>query len=250
MTTEPGTAGTQNTSETGGGVGKLSAVVLDVPDLKRETAFWSALTGATAEEEADWVTLRTPDRWRLDLQPAPNLVPPQWPGQEHPQQVHVDLRVPDLAEATARAVELGARVLRENQEWNTLADPAGHPFDLCFAEGNPGVTVMGVTFDCPDASALAAFYSGVLGDPVTYDSDGMAMLGGDRTLLFQQVEGYTPPAWPDPSKPQQAHLDIKVQNLAEAEAAVQRLGATRLQNPEDSFHVWADPAGHPFCLFE
>ena len=48
----------------------------------------------------------------------------------YPQQAHLDLRVPDLDARLGEAVELGAGLLRKNENWYTLADPAGHPFDL------------------------------------------------------------------------------------------------------------------------
>lgn len=241
---------TENTQSGAPGVGKLDLVVLDVPDVKQSAAFWAELTGAQTEQEESegFLTLLTPDGWSIGFQPAPNLIPPQWPGQERPQQMHIDLRAPDLATATERALELGATLLRESESWNTLADPAGHPFDLCLAEDNPGLTVMGVTVDCPDSHALAEFWSALLGDPITYDADGMAMLGGDKPVLFQQVDGYNAPAWPDPQRPQQLHFDLLVRDLGAGETAAFELGASRLPGGGESFRVFADPAGHPFCL--
>lgn len=231
------------------GVGTLDSVVLDVPNLTAEADFWKALTaGTVSKADDDWITVVTPDRWGIAFQLAPDHVAPQWPGQEHPQQAHLDLYAADLASASARAVELGATVLREGEQWITLADPAGHPFDLCLKEEAEGVTVMGATFDCPDASQLAQFWSGVMGEPVTYDAEGVAMLGGPKPLLFQSVEGYNAPQWPDPAYPQQLHLDIEVPDLDAGEAAVLALGATRLPSHEEGFRVFADPAGHPFCL--
>ncbi|GAA4691498.1 Glyoxalase-like domain-containing protein [Promicromonospora umidemergens] len=247
--TEPSSVGPAAARSASGGVGTVHSVVLDVPDLTAEADFWTALTdGTVAKRDDDWITVVTPDRWGIAFQLAPDLVPPQWPGQEHPQQAHLDLYVPDLAAASTRAVELGATVLREGEQWITLADPAGHPFDVCLDEKADGVSVMGATFDCADASALARFWSGVMGEPVTYDADGVAMLGGSRPLLFQTVERYNPPRWPDPAYPQQLHLDIEVPDLDAGEAAVLAQGATRLPGQGDDFRVFADPAGHPFCL--
>lgn len=240
---------TENTESRAPRVGRLHFVIFDVPDVKAAAAFWAGLTGAPVEQDSEgWFTLGTPDGWSIAFQYAPDLVAPQWPGQDRPQQLHLDLRVPELAAATARAVELGATLLRENDTWNTLADPAGHPFDLCLAEGDSGITVMGITVDCPDSHALAGFWSALLGDPITYDADGMAMLGGDKPVLFQQVDNYIPPAWPDPARPQQLHLDLRVEDLDAGETAVLDLGATRLPGGGKSFRVFADPAGHPFCL--
>jgi hypothetical protein len=107
--------------------------------------------------------------------------------------------------------------------------------------------------DCPDAKALSHFYSELLGKPVTYEGEGAAMIGndGEQPVLFQQVEDYRPPRWPDPAYPQQFHLDLKVADEAaadEAEPAVLALGATRLPGGGKTFRVYADPAGKPFCL--
>jgi catechol 2,3-dioxygenase-like lactoylglutathione lyase family enzyme len=234
-------------------IATLDLVVFDVPEPATSAAFWSELTGGATEEDEDddgWVTVKTPDGWSLGFQPAPDLVRAEWPGQDHPQQLHLDLRVADVGAAVRRAAGLGATVLRENESWTTLADPDGHPFDLCLAEGNEGLTIMGVTFDVPDASAAAQFWSRIVGDPVTYDADGLAMLGGEKALLFQQVEGYNAPRWPDPAYPQQLHLDLWVgeRSLDDAEALVLAAGATRLPGEDESFRVFADPFGHPFCL--
>jgi len=46
------------------------------------------------------------------------------------------------------------------------------------------------------------------------------------------------------------HLEIKVDDLAAAAARAESLGATRMEfQPQDHVRVYADPAGHPFCLF-
>ena len=69
-----------------------------------------------------------------------------------------------------------------------------------------------------------------------------------RSVMFQQVGDYTPPRWPDPAYPQQAHLDLLVRDLDAAEPVVVERGATRLEGGGERFRVFADPAGHPFCL--
>ena len=58
----------------------------------------------------------------------------------------------------------------------------------------------------------------------------------------------SPPRWPDPAFPQQVHLDIHVDDITAAEAKVLALGGARLPSTEPGFRVYADPAGHPFCL--
>ena len=105
--------------------------------------------------------------------------------------------------------------------------------------------------DCPDPTALGAFYSSVLEWPVV-DDDGewVSLRAADGQMLcFQRVEGYRPPQWPGQEHPQQEHLDLWVDDLDEAEAAVLALGAVKHEvQPGQSFRVYLDPAGHPFCL--
>ena len=104
-----------------------------------------------------------------------------------------------------------------------------------------------VVIDCPDPAALAAFYSGLLGQPVTYLSEDFAVVAAnDRTsgLAFQLAPDHRPPTWPDPAVPQQVHLDVMVEDVAAAGPRALALGAHKL----DGENVYADPAGHPFCL--
>jgi catechol 2,3-dioxygenase-like lactoylglutathione lyase family enzyme len=101
--------------------------------------------------------------------------------------------------------------------------------------------------DCPDPAASARFWSAMLGQPITHDDTDFGVVSRDPTtsgLAFQRAPDHRPPTWPDPTVPQQLHLDVMVDELAAAVDAVLALGATRL--PGD--HVFADPAGHPFCL--
>jgi len=106
-----------------------------------------------------------------------------------------------------------------------------------------------VIVDCPDPAALAAFYSEVLGLPVTYRSADFVVVARDDTssgVAFQLAPDHQPPRWPDPDRPQQIHLDVMVDDLDAAEPQVLALGARQLPSPDG--RVYADPAGHPFCL--
>jgi hypothetical protein len=110
--------------------------------------------------------------------------------------------------------------------------------------------VFSVVIDCPDPSALAAFYGEVTGLPRTKDRDDWVVIGehpGWR-IAFQRADDYVPPRWPDPAHPQQFHLDILVDDVDAAEAKVLALGARRLPGEGEDFRVFADPVGHPFCL--
>lgn len=107
-------------------------------------------------------------------------------------------------------------------------------------------------FDCADPRALAAFYAAVLGMRVNEDSADWVVIGsapGLRQLAFQRVAGWRAPEWGDPLRPQQVHLDIRVDDVEAAERAVLALGARRLPGElAGRYRVFADPAGHPFCL--
>jgi len=100
--------------------------------------------------------------------------------------------------------------------------------------------------DCPDPAALARFYAALLGQPITYESDDFVVVADNDTtsgLGFQRAADHRPPTWPDPTIPQQMHLDVMVENVAEAAPRVLELGAVQLREG-----VFADPAGHTFCL--
>ena len=107
-----------------------------------------------------------------------------------------------------------------------------------------------VVLDCPDPRALAQFYSELLGLPITGGDDEWVDIGDENgpALSFQLAPDHQPPRWPDPAFPQQFHIDVMVPDLDAAESKVLDLGATLLSKSATNFRVFADPAGHPFCL--
>ncbi|MPZ94043.1 MAG: glyoxalase [Propionibacteriales bacterium] len=108
-----------------------------------------------------------------------------------------------------------------------------------------------VVLDCPDPAALAAFYSELLAMPVTYTSADWVVVAANDTasgLAFQLAPDHLPPRWPDPAQPQQFHLDVMVDDVDAAEPLVLALGARLLRREAGESRVFADPAGHPFCL--
>ncbi len=118
-------------------------------------------------------------------------------------------------------------------------------------------TLQLVALDCPDLDQLAAFYSALTGWPVVpSDDDGddgdWAELRSDAgpTIAFQRVDAYRPPEWPEGGHPQQLHLDFTVGDLDTGETQVLAIGARKVavQPQPDSWRVFLDPAGHPFCL--
>ncbi|GAA2887285.1 VOC family protein [Nonomuraea rubra] len=111
-----------------------------------------------------------------------------------------------------------------------------------------------VVLDCPDPQALAGFYAQLLGWPVTSVEDDWVVVsdgGSPKRLAFQLAPDYQPPVWPSSDRPQQFHLDVTVTDMDEAERQVLKIGATKHEHQpseDDSFRVFLDPAGHPFCL--
>jgi len=127
-----------------------------------------------------------------------------------------------------------------------------------------------VVLDCTDARALAEFYRQLLGlryrqgdeppaagQPDERGQDWLVLRDtGGLQLAFQQVAELPPATWPEGPRPQQLHLDTTVPSVAELDAQHERalaLGARllydRSDDPQEPLRVYADPAGHPFCIF-
>lgn len=114
---------------------RLQVVALDCPDPGALAAFYSAVLGAEVERDgtdADWVQLAPRGGTPLAFQRVADHRPPQWPGVEHPQQMHLDLEVDDLDAGEAAVVALGARrhEVQPGTTFRVFVDPAGHPFCL------------------------------------------------------------------------------------------------------------------------
>lgn len=112
-------------------------VVLDAADLSTVSTFWAGLLGGTAVADDDWHSIVVDGEMRLGIQLAPDHVQPEWPDGT-PQQIHLDLYVEDIRSAHDEAIALGARLLKpapnlgSAEGFQVYADPAGHPFCLCW----------------------------------------------------------------------------------------------------------------------
>jgi predicted enzyme related to lactoylglutathione lyase len=111
--------------------------------------------------------------------------------------------------------------------------------------------------DCPDPLELAAFYARLtglevepLGDFPPENVTWIELLNdGKPTIAFQKIAAYVAPTWPEGITPQQLHLDFDVDDLDAAEQLATTAGATKTAfQPGQSFRVFLDPVGHPFCL--
>ncbi|MGX6606615.1 VOC family protein [Micromonosporaceae bacterium Da 78-11] len=123
-------------------------------------------------------------------------------------------------------------------------------------------TLRQVVLDGADVRALAEFYRQMFGltyrpgDEQPDGQDWLVLRGGGLQLAFQQNPELRPTTWPAAEIPQQLHLDTTVSSTAELDTQHDRalaLGATlrldRSDDPEEPLRVYADPAGHPFCIF-
>ena len=118
--------------------------------------------------------------------------------------------------------------------------------------------LMNIVVDCPDADISARFWAAVLGWERVQEDAGSVDIAdpsdGRRRLVFQQIADYRPPGWPNQGPPQQLHLDVRVDDLEIADQRVRALGAVplgeRVVLEDEIYRVYADPAGHPFCLVQ
>jgi catechol-2,3-dioxygenase len=228
-------------------------IVIECPDPEALAGFYARLLDLpTLRRPPDWMVIGREDGGlpRLAFDPVEDYHPPRWPDPAHPQQLHLDITVPVVAAAAAWLRDEGATWLEDGTDCQVWADPAGHPFCLC-EDATHGPQISAIVMDCENHSDLAGFYASVLGLHQTtheWDDWWIALDSGDGPVLaFAKIAEHRRPRWPDPSYPQQMHLDIGTDDPATLQAA-ERLGAERLPDLGGSCPVYADPAGHPFCL--
>lgn len=116
-------------------------VVFDAADLEAESTFWAGVLDGTVDAEDDWHMVMVDGEPSVGVQLAPNHVPPDWPDGTPEQQIHLDLWVEDFEDAHDRVISLGAKVLKpaaaddnSPDNFQVYADPAGHPFCLCWVQ--------------------------------------------------------------------------------------------------------------------
>jgi len=112
-----------------------------------------------------------------------------------------------------------------------------------------------VVFDAADLEAESTFWAGVLGGQVVRDDDWHSVLdaSGQWRVGVQLAPDHRAPQWPGGDVEQQVHLDLHVDDPRRAHDEVIGLGARLLQaaadlNAREGHQVYADPAGHPFCI--
>ncbi len=119
----------------------------------------------------------------------------------------------------------------------------------------PIATSQRTVIDCSDPGLLARFYGALLDWEVRVKDDrtwaGVWSRDEQHSLRFQRVAQYQAPSWPEGEPGQQMHIDLHVDDLDVAEAAVLALDPPPTKaafQPGEAYRVFLDPSGHPFCL--
>lgn len=115
-------------------IASFPTFVVDCPDPRALGSFYGSLLDWTLSIEDDWAEIRPRDGSScICFQQVADYRPPQWPGQEVPQQMHLDVVVDDLDKAEASVLDLGATKAdhQPGTTFRVFLDPAGHPFCLC-----------------------------------------------------------------------------------------------------------------------
>lgn len=136
---------------------RLRQMVLDTLDARRAAEFWRQLLGlayregheppAAGEDDPagrDWLNLVHPEGGPcLAFQQVGSLPRSTWPEAGVPQQLHLDLSVPDIAALDAahdRVLALGGELRLDRagdgqEPLRAYADPDGHTFCVFVAPG-------------------------------------------------------------------------------------------------------------------
>lgn len=230
-------------------------------------AFYGELLSMRAFEPYGWLKLANPPpgeeyiaghstdggsklQFALDDDGWSDRRPPRWPDPDYPQQLHLDIFVPDLSATSELVTDLGASLLLDHGHFRVYADPAGHPFCLYPDPTVDTPTVGRLVFDCFSPRALAAFYQGFLGIPDRLeDTPEWVVIDLDDEDLpnfaFQHAQ-FRAARWPDPDYPAQLHVDYRFPDGYRAALdRAEQLGAIHIPVREVTY---ADPASHPFCL--
>ena len=116
-------------------IARFPSIVLDCPDPGVLATFYGTLLDWTVKVDDDngWGEVRADHGQCLCFQQVADYRPPVWPGQDVPQQLHLDFVVDDLDQGEAATLELGATKAEHQPgtSFRVFLDPAGHPFCLC-----------------------------------------------------------------------------------------------------------------------
>ncbi len=114
-------------------IAQYPSFVIDCPDAAALATFYGTLLDWKVDVSDGWAEIRAENGNCICFQQVADFRAPEWPGQQAPQQMHLDVVVEDLDAAEPEVLALGA-TRHEHQpgtSFRVFLDPAGHPFCLC-----------------------------------------------------------------------------------------------------------------------
>jgi predicted enzyme related to lactoylglutathione lyase len=143
--------------------------------------------------------------------------------------------------------------MTSTSDTNAASGPVmSEPVPATSGSSRPRISMQTVVLDTDDPPRLAEFYTALLGWQIESTEEDWITIGdgSGARMDFQLALNHKPPTWPDNAVPQQLHLDLDVDDLDEAAAYAESIGARRAVNGDHApdFIVFLDPSGHPFCL--
>jgi predicted enzyme related to lactoylglutathione lyase len=114
-------------------IARFPRTVIDCPDPAALAAFYAAMLDWKVETFPDHADVRAEYGQCITFEQVEAYIPPKWPTQEVPQQMHLDVIVDDLDTAETAVLDLGATKHQHQPgtSFRVFLDPAGHPFCLC-----------------------------------------------------------------------------------------------------------------------
>ncbi len=114
-------------------IARFPSIVIDCSDPGALATFYGTMLDWKVDVSADWAEVRAEYGHCISFQQVEAYSPPEWPKQEVPQQMHLDVIVDDLDVGETAVLDLGA-TKQDHQpgtSFRVFLDPAGHPFCLC-----------------------------------------------------------------------------------------------------------------------
>jgi Glyoxalase-like domain len=114
-------------------IARYPSFVIDCPDASALATFYGTLLDWKVDTSDGWADIRADNGNCISFQQVADFRAPEWPGQEHPQQMHLDVIVDDLDAGETAVLGLGAtkHAHQPGTTFRVFLDPAGHPFCLC-----------------------------------------------------------------------------------------------------------------------
>ncbi|APE35506.1 glyoxalase [Nocardia mangyaensis] len=120
---------------------RFGAVSLDSAEPRRLAEFYRDLLGFEIRYESQRLIVLQGDGVMVTVERVADHRAPDWPGNEVPKQMHLDLFVADLDDGERAAIACGAvkaGFQPAPDQWRVFLDPSGHPFCLTVSAG-PGI---------------------------------------------------------------------------------------------------------------